>query len=76
MNISKTELSSTKDEAPRQKVVWYKRAKRVLLLLSQAVLLAPLKLPAKVKAGAQYIGVLLGILEGLEKKEDKGCQDE
>ena len=59
-----------------QKTNWYKKAKQVLLVISQAVLLAPLKLPAKVKAGAQYVGLLLGVLEGLEKNTDKEEPDE
>lgn len=74
--IKNTESASTRDEAPMQKTNWYKKAKQVLLVISQAVLLAPLKLPAKVKAGAQYVGLLLGVLEGLEKNTDKEEPDE
>ena len=76
MTNRNTEIASTKDGAPKQKVVWYKKVKKVLLIISQAVLLAPLKLPAKVKAGAQYIGLVLGILDGLEKQDKKGEEDE
>lgn len=76
MTIKNTESASTTDDTPKQKVVWYKRAKQVLLVLSQAILFAPLKLPAKVKAGAQYVGLLLGVLDGLEKTKEKEDQDE
>lgn len=73
-----TEAASTKDGTPKQNASWYKKAKQVLLVLSQAVLLAPLKLPAKIKAGAQYVGLLLGVLDSLEKQDeqDKEVEDD
>jgi len=62
-------VAPTKGAAP-----WYRKVERVLRVLSRAILAAPVKLPAKVKTGAKYLVLLLGIvssLEGLKKEEEE-----
>ncbi len=52
-------------------VPWYKKVKLVLQVVSGAILAAPVKLPEKLKAGAKYMALLLGIVDSLEQGKNK-----
>lgn len=71
MKELKNELPPTTGGTP-----WYQKVKKVLTVVSQIILTAPIKLPAKVKAGAQYVAILLGILNSLEKPRADGEKEE
>lgn len=47
----------------------YRRVKRALGLVAQAVVAAPVKLPPKVRMVAQCVVLAIGVLDGLERKE-------
>lgn len=45
----------------------YQRVKEVLALAAQIVITAPLKLPPRVVQGAQYLALLIGLLDSLDR---------
>lgn len=69
MNIKNGESASTTDVVPKLGKTWYGKVKSALHIVTKAVLMAPVKLPAKIKAGAQYLTVLLGIWDSLERSD-------
>ena len=48
---------------------WYRKVERVLRVLSRAILAAPVKLPGKIRTGAKYLVLLLGIVSSLEQPQ-------
>ena len=74
MNTS--DSASTTEAAPTTKKNWFSKVKNTLHVITKAVILAPIKLPAKIKLGAQYLAILLGILDSMEQSEsDSGKED-
>ena len=67
MNTS--DSASTTEAAPTTKKNWFSKVKNTLHVITKAVILAPIKLPAKIKLGAQYLAILLGILDSMEQSE-------
>ena len=67
MNTS--DSASTTEAAPKTKKNWFSKVKNTLHVITKAVILAPIKLPAKIKLGAQYLAILLGILDSMEQSE-------
>ena len=67
--MNNTERASTTEAAPTTKKNWFSKVKDTLHVITKAVILAPIKLPAKIKLGAQYLAILLGILDSMEQSE-------
>ncbi len=47
----------------------YRRVKQGLGAAAGLVLAAPLKLPSKVRQGAHYVALLIGLLDALEREK-------
>lgn len=75
MKINTTEPASTTEAAPTTKKNWFNKVKSTLHVIAKAVILAPIKLPAKIKLGAQYLAILLGILDSIEQSESDPDSD-
>ena len=69
--MNNTEPASTTEAAPTTKKNWFSKVKNTLHVIAKAVILAPIKLPAKIKMGAQYLAILLGILDSIEQSESE-----
>ncbi len=69
MKMNNTEPASTTEAAPTTKENWFSKVKDTLHVITKAVILAPIKLPAKIKLGAQYLAILLGILDSMEQSD-------
>jgi len=54
----------------------YQRVKEALALVAQIVITAPLKLPPKVVQGAQYLALLIGLLDSLDRDATQPAGDE
>lgn len=54
----------------------YGQIKEALAVASQAIIVAPVKLPPKVVLAARYVALALGVLEALESAADGGHDDE
>ena len=67
MKVNNTERASTTEATPTTKKKWFSKVKNTLRVITKAVILAPIKLPAKLKMGAQYLAILLGILDSIER---------
>ena len=73
--MNNTERASTTEAAPTTKKNWFSKVKDTLHVITKAVILAPIKLPAKIKLGAQYLAILLGILDSIEKSDPTSDSD-
>lgn len=49
----------------------FKKIKTVLATASRVIISAPLKLPRKVVAVAQYVALAIGLLDAIEEKDDE-----
>lgn len=53
----------------------YQRVKEGLALAAQIVITAPLKLPPRVVQGAQYLALLIGLLDSLDRDTAEAADD-
>jgi len=61
-----------------EKPTLYDRIKKTLVMASQLVIAAPVKLPPKVVLAAKYLALALGALEAVEggMRNEEGAADE
>ncbi len=56
----------------------YQKIKKGLSVVAQVIITAPVKLPAKLLQGAQYLALLIGLLDSMEEegKQQEATKEE